>query len=81
MICERCAKAADHRAGRAEHCGDSGCTCQHRDPVRPSVPILMGYGVLPLPDDAIIKPLNPRPPVMSYLPGDEDRPGSFGGAR
>jgi hypothetical protein len=30
MICEPCARAADHRAPRTAHCADPGCTCGHR---------------------------------------------------
>lgn len=30
MVCDVCAKAADHRLTRDFHCDDPGCTCGHR---------------------------------------------------
>jgi hypothetical protein len=30
MICPPCARAADARAPRDQHCTDPGCTCGHR---------------------------------------------------
>lgn len=30
MICPRCARAADQRAPRDQHCNDPKCMCGHR---------------------------------------------------
>lgn len=30
MICAPCARAADARAPRDQHCNNPGCTCGHR---------------------------------------------------
>jgi hypothetical protein len=35
MICARCAKAADRGDGRAAHCDDETCPCQHRPAAGP----------------------------------------------